>query len=112
VASELLPGEVYLEATREPVPVMNFVFLAAADICDEKITAEQVCTLLTPVPRLRRRTFPMWLTTAIGLRLSAADTRSFMLRFTVNPWRGRVTGAPGRALVGLPLAKARLALIS
>jgi hypothetical protein len=40
VASELLPGEVYLEATREPVPVMNFVFLvAAADICDEKITA-------------------------------------------------------------------------
>jgi hypothetical protein len=43
VASELLPGEVYLEATREPVPVMNFVFLvAAADICDEKITAEQV----------------------------------------------------------------------
>jgi hypothetical protein len=43
VTFELLSGEVDLEATGEPVPVMDFVLLvAAADVCDEQITAEQV----------------------------------------------------------------------
>ena len=43
VTSELLSGEVDLKAAGEPVPVMDFVLLvAAADVCDEEITAEQV----------------------------------------------------------------------
>ncbi|MGY4543025.1 hypothetical protein ACVWY0_002951 [Arthrobacter sp. UYNi723] len=43
VSSELLSGEVDLEATGEPVPVMDFVLLvAAADVCNEEITAKQV----------------------------------------------------------------------
>lgn len=43
MTSELLPGEVYLEATGEPVPVMDFVLLvAAAYVCEEEITSEQI----------------------------------------------------------------------
>lgn len=43
VSSELLSGEVDLEATGEPVPIMDFVPLVAApDVCDEEISAKQV----------------------------------------------------------------------
>ena len=43
VTPELLSGEVDLEATGEPIPVMDFVLLVAATyVCDEEVTAEQV----------------------------------------------------------------------